>query len=157
MLSGRLHLGREPRTGRRPVLAALALGAAVGAAFVAAGALLRLLPDLRAPVVKVRDHARRGDTVLVGVLAVANGIAEEIFFRGAVYAAFPRRPVLVSTAVYVAVTAATGNPMLVLAGVAMGALFAWERRISGGILAPTLTHLVWTVVVIIGLPLAVGH
>jgi len=157
LVSGPLHLGREPRTGRRPVLAAVALGAAVGAAFVAGGALLRLLPDLRAPVVEVLDHARRGDTVLVGLLAVANGIAEEIFFSGAVYAAFPRRPVLASTAVYVAATVATGNPMRVLAGVAMGALFAWERRISGGVLSPILTHVVWTAVVIIGLPLAVGH
>ena len=154
-LSGPLHLGRTG-AGRRPVLGPALLGLAAGLAFVLGGLVLRLVPDLRDPVVDVLDHARRGSPVLVGVLALLNGLAEEVFFRGAVYAAFTERPVLGTTAVYVLVTAATGNPMLVLAGVVMGTLFAWQRRRSGGVLAPAVTHLVWTLVVIIGLPPAVG-
>jgi membrane protease YdiL (CAAX protease family) len=154
-LSGPLHLGRTG-AGRRPVLAPFVIGLAAGLAFVVGGLILRLIPDLRDPVVDVLDHARRGNPVLVGLLALVNGLAEEVFFRGAVYAAFERRAVLGTTAVYVLVTAATGNPMLVLAGVIMGTLFAWQRRLSGGVLAPAITHLTWTLVVIVGLPLAVG-
>jgi len=154
-LAGPLHLGRTG-AGRRPVLLPVLLGLGAGLAFVAGGLVLRLVPDLRDLVVDVLDHARRGNPVLVGVLALVNGLAEEVFFRGAVYAAFERRPVLGTTVVYVLVTAATGNPMLVLAGVVMGTLFAWQRRRSGGVLAPAITHLVWTLVVIVGLPLAVG-
>jgi membrane protease YdiL (CAAX protease family) len=154
-LSGPLRLGRTG-AGRRPVLAPFVIGLAAGLAFVVGGLILRLIPDLRDPVVDVLDHARRGNPVLVGLLALVNGLAEEVFFRGAVYAAFERRAVLGTTAVYVLVTAATGNPMLVLAGVIMGTLFAWQRRLSGGVLAPAITHLTWTLVVIVGLPLAVG-
>ena len=154
-LAGPLHLGRT-RAGRRPVLLPVLLGLGAGLAFVAGGLVLRLVPDLRDLVVDVLDHARRGNPVLVGVLALVNGLAEEVFFRGAVYAAFERRPVLGTTVVYVLVTAATGNPMLVLAGIVMGTLFAEQRRRSGGVLAPAITHFVWTLVVIVGLPLAVG-
>jgi len=154
-LSGPLHLGRTG-AGRRPVLQPALLGLGTGLVFVAGGLVLRLVPDLRDLVVDVLDHARRGNPVLVGVLALVNGLAEEVFFRGAVYAAFERRAVLGTTTVYVLATAATGNPMLVLAGVVMGTLFAWQRRRSGGVLAPAITHLVWTFVVIVGLPLAVG-
>jgi membrane protease YdiL (CAAX protease family) len=155
-LSGPLHLGRTG-TGRRPLLGPVAVGLAAGVAFVIGGLLLRLVPDLRDLVVDVLDHARRGNPALVGLLALVNGLAEEVFFRGAVYAAFERRAVLGTTAVYVLATAATGNPMLVVAGVVMGTLFAWQRRLSGGVLAPAITHLTWTLVVILGLPLAVGH
>lgn len=157
LLSGELPLGRGPATGRRPIAGPIALGLVAGLLFVGGGALLRLVPDLRDLVVDVLDHARRGNPWLVGGLALVNGLAEEVFFRGAVYAAFRRHPVLGSTVLYVLVTAATGNLMLVFAGILMGTLFAWQRRLSGGILAPALSHLTWTVVVLVGLPPAVGR
>ncbi|HEX3589994.1 MAG TPA: CPBP family glutamic-type intramembrane protease [Pseudonocardiaceae bacterium] len=52
-----------------------------------------------------------------------------------------RHPIAGSTAVYALVTAATGNPALVLAPVVMGALFGWHRHATGGIEAPVLIHL----------------
>ncbi len=87
------------------------------------------------------------------LIAVLNGIGEEVFFRGAVYSAFGRHhPALWSTVVYVAVTAAALNVTLVLAAAVMGTLFALERRATRGILAPTVTHITWSVLMIFGLP-----
>jgi membrane protease YdiL (CAAX protease family) len=76
-----------------------------------------------------------------------------VFFRGALFAAIGReRPVLISTVVYALATIATGNPMLVFAAVLMGAVFALQRRATGGILASMLTHLTWSTVLLFALP-----
>ena len=46
--------------------------------------------------------------------------------------------------VYGLATTATRNPALVLASLFMGMLFGLQRRASGGIQAPMLTHLTWS-------------
>jgi len=158
LLSGPLHLGHIPFRGtlRRPVGTPIAIGLAAAAVFLAGGALVRLVPDLRTLVVQVLDHAREGNAGLVLALALANGAAEEVFFRGAVFAALAHRRVLRSTAIYALVTLATWNPMLVLAGALMGLLFGLQRRASGGILAPLLTHVTWSLALLLALPVVVG-
>jgi len=45
----------------------------------------------------------------------ANGVAEEVLFRGAMYSAVGAHPVARSTVVYAVSTCATRNPALVLA------------------------------------------
>jgi membrane protease YdiL (CAAX protease family) len=90
---------------------------------------------------------------LVLITTLANGAAEEIFFRGALYSALDgQHPVVLSTAVYSLATTATRNPALVLASVVMGALFGLQRRATGGIQAPMLTHLVWSTLMVRFLP-----
>ena len=59
---------------------------------------------------------------------------------------------LISTAVYALATVATRNPALVFAAVVMGALFGLQRRASGGIQAPMLTHLTWSALMLRFLP-----
>ena len=59
---------------------------------------------------------------------------------------------LTSTAVYMLATAATRNPALMLASAVMGTLFALQRRASGGIQAPILTHLTWSILMLRYLP-----
>jgi membrane protease YdiL (CAAX protease family) len=87
------------------------------------------------------------------VITLVNGVAEELFFRGALYSALGRHhPVLISTGLYVAVTSATGNPMLGFAAIILGTVCALERRATGGILAPVLTHLVWGLIMVLVLP-----
>ena len=39
-----------------------------------------------------------------------------------------------------------------LASVVMGALFGWQRKVTGGIQAPVLTHLVWSALMLRYLP-----
>ena len=86
-------------------------------------------------------------------ITLANGIAEEVYFRGALYSAFgPHRPVWWSTVAYVVVTAASGNVMLIFAAALMGTLFALERRATRGILAPMITHVTWSALMLFLLP-----
>jgi membrane protease YdiL (CAAX protease family) len=154
-LSGPLHLGAIEFQGhlRRPVLTPLVIGLVVSAVFVLGALVVRVIGPLRDIVDDVLQHAQQGNLALVFVLTLVNGAAEEVFFRGALYAAVGRRnPVLVSTVVYVLVTLATGNAMLVFAGVLMGTVFGLQRRASGGILASMITHLVWSTAMILALP-----
>ena len=87
------------------------------------------------------------------MLTLVNGAAEEVFFRGALYAAIGRaRPGADLDGDLRAGHHRDRNPMLVFAAVLMGTLFALQRRASGGILAPMITHLVWSTVLILALP-----
>ncbi|MDP5185493.1 CPBP family intramembrane metalloprotease [Blastococcus sp. BMG 814] len=89
-------------------------------AFYAAALVARRVPVLKRAIGSVLRYADQGSTSLVLTTTLANGVAEEVFFRGALYAAAGAdRPVIVSTAVYGLATTATRNPALVLASVPM--------------------------------------
>jgi hypothetical protein len=154
LLSGPLHLGRLD--GRRHVLVPALLGAGAFAVFAVAAVVVRRVPafdQLDDLVADVISRADTGSLALVVTVALVNGLAEELFFRGALYSAFGRhRPWLWSTVAYVVVTAATLNVMLVLAAAVMGTLFALERRSTRGVLAPVVTHLTWSLLMIFFLP-----
>lgn len=108
-------------------------------------------------VAEVLAHSRRGNAGLVLVVTLLNGAAEEVFFRGALYAAVGRRhKVVISVAGYVLVTAATGNLMLVFAALLMGLIWTLQRRASGGIAAPMISHLIWSAGVLLALPPIIG-
>ena len=49
-------------------------------------------------------------------------------------------------------TCATRNPALVLASGVMGGVFAAQRRASGGLLVPMLTHVTWSALMVRYLP-----
>ena len=84
---------------------------------------------------------------------MVNGIAEELYFRGAMYAGVGRRhAVAVTTVVYTLVTATSGIPLLVLAAALVGLVVAFQRRVTGGILGPTVTHLTWSLGMLFLLP-----
>lgn len=84
---------------------------------------------------------------------MVNGVAEELFFRGALYSALGRfYPVLISTVLYSVSILATGNPMLAFAGLVLGTVCGLQRRATGGVLAPMLTHLVWGLMMVLALP-----
>jgi membrane protease YdiL (CAAX protease family) len=59
---------------------------------------------------------------------------------------------LISTVLYTVATLASGNPMLGFAAIILGIVCALERRASGGVLAPVLTHLVWGLIMVLALP-----
>ena len=156
LASGPLHLGWvqfQDRTVRRPVLTPIATGVAGFGFFYAAGLVVKHVPPLDRAVTSVLQFADEGEEPLVLLTALANAVGEEIFFRGAVYAAFgDSDPVLKTTAVYVLATVPTRNPALVLAAGAMGLLWALQRRASGGLQAPVLTHLIWSTLMVKYLP-----
>jgi hypothetical protein len=157
--SGPLHLGYLPFRARlrRPVVTPIAIGLVAAAVFVAGALVIRQIEPLRAFVQHVLDHANQGNLALIFFVTVLNGAAEEVFFRGALFAAVGRKhPIPISTAIYALVTVATGNPMLVFAALVMGALFGLQRRASGGILASMLTHLTWSTIMLFALPPLIG-
>ncbi len=156
--SGPLHLGRiSLRQGTaRPVVTPIVLGLALAGVFVVGAFLVRtmdVLSGLEGQVVKVTDYADQGSLPLLVVITAVNGVAEELFFRGAAYAAIPRHPVLWTTVAYAVATAATGNVMLAFAAVLLGVVVGLERRASGGVLAPILTHCTWSLTMLVALPL----
>ena len=156
--SGPLYLGRVPRAGshddlRRPVAGAIALGLLLAGVFVVGSLVVRQIPVIDRQVASVLDHADQGGTPGLLLITVVNGVAEELFFRGALYAAVPRHPVVWSTVAYVVATLATGNFMLVFAAILLGVVVGLERRASGGVLAPILTHVTWSTVMLFALPL----
>ncbi len=154
-VSGPLHLGWEGATRgiRRPILVPVLLGLAAGGVFVLGALLVRDIGAVHRLVNSVLAHAKFGSTWIVLVITLLNGLAEEVFFRGALFAAIGRRrPVLISTIVYTIATLAAGNFMLVFAACALGLVLGLERRATGGILAPMLTHVTWSVVMFFALP-----
>ena len=154
--SGPLHLGwmqADDSTLRRPVLAPIAVGVGAFGLFYGAALVARHVPVLNKAITSVLQYARQGSDPLVLATTLANGVGEEVFFRGALFAAVgEKHPVAASTAVYMLATTATRNPALVLASGAMGALFGLQRRASGGIQAPVLTHLTWSTLMLRYLP-----
>jgi membrane protease YdiL (CAAX protease family) len=154
-LSGPLHLGRIRSSGgpRPPVTEPILVGLAAVAVFAVGAVVVAQMPPLRSSVEAVLAHARDGSLALVALLTVLNGLAEELFFRGAVYAAIgERHPVAISTAVYALTTVVTGNVMLVFAATVLGLLAGLERRVTGGVLAPMLTHVTWSTGMLFVLP-----
>lgn len=155
LLSGPLHLGRNTWQDRttRPVVTGVAVGAVLGALFLVGGLAVRNIPLIADRITRVLEYTNHGPLVLIMLIALVNGFAEELFFRGALYTALGRcYPVAISTVLYAAATLATGNPMLAFAGLILGTVCGLQRRATGGVLAPVLTHLVWGQIMVLGLP-----
>jgi membrane protease YdiL (CAAX protease family) len=155
LASGRLHRGQMPPGYRlrRPTVVPVLTGVGAFGLFYGCALVCRHIPVLDRAIGSVLRYAEHGSGPLVLTTTLANGAAEEVFFRGALYAAIDsRRPVATSTAVYMLATGATRNPALVLASVVMGTLFGLQRRASGGIQAPLLTHLTWSILMLRYLP-----
>ena len=156
MLSGPLHLGwieLRDATVRRPVLTPVATGVGAFGFFYGCAVVARAVPALDRAISRVLAFAEEGDGSLVLLTTLANGVGEEVFFRGALYAALPReQAVAASTAVYALATVTTRNPALVIAAGVMGTLFGLQRRATAGLQAPLLTHLTWSALMVRYLP-----
>ena len=153
--SGPLHLGRIARNGAyvRPVVAPVLIGLALAGVFVVGGLVVKQIPFLAGQVGDVVVFADRGSVPLLVLITAITGAAEELFFRGAAYAATPKHPVLLTTLLYAVATYATGNIMLTFAAALLGFVVGLERRASGGIQAPIITHLTWSLTMLFVLPL----
>jgi uncharacterized protein len=158
-ISGPLHLGGINWRGRnqRPVITGTTVGLLLGGVFVLGGVIAREIPAISALIIRVLQFASHGTFLPVVVITVVNGVAEEVFFRGALYTALGRhQPVVISTILYACATMASGNPMLGFAAIILGTVCALERRASGGVLAPLLTHFVWGLIMVLALPPVFG-
>lgn len=154
-VSGPLHLGHivlGDRT-RRPVVTPIVVGLMLAAVFVVGGLITREIPVLAQFTTNVLGYATAGTIWLVALVTLVNGVAEELFFRGALFAAIGRKnPVVISTLLYALATVAGGNPVLVFAAAVLGLVTGLQRRAGGGVLAPILTHVTWSMAMLLVLP-----
>lgn len=153
--SGPLHLGGICWRGRnqRPVITGSTTGLVLGGVFVLGGFIAKQIPPVAELITRVMQFADQGSWRLTLAIALLGAIAEELFYRGALYTALGRHhPVLISTIIYVLATLASQNLMLGFAAIILGTVCALERRATGGVLAPILTHFVWSLVVLLALP-----
>ncbi len=127
--SGPLHLGRiaardladVQESHGRPIAQPLLIGAALAGIFVVGALVVREIEPLADQIRNVLGYASEGSLPVLVVVTAVNGVAEELFFRGAAYAAITRHPVAWTTVAYTVATAATGNVMLAFAAVLLGA------------------------------------
>ncbi len=154
--SGPLHLGGARWRGRnqRPVVSGTVIGLLLGGVFVVGGLVVREIPVVAELVTRLLRYSDQGSWRLTMAIALLAAVAEEMFYRGALYTALGRHhPLLISTVIYALATLGSSrNPMLAFAAIILGTVCALERRATGGVLAPILTHFVWTLVVLLGLP-----
>lgn len=161
VLSGPLYFGRaHTRAGAqtgRGVLQGFLLGVGLLAVFLLGALVVARIPVLRAPVEDLLDHARYGSLLVVTLVTAINGVAEELFFRGAAYAALPRRwNLLGSTLLYGASTLFSGVPLLTFAALALGLLTGAQRRVTGGVAGAITSHLTWSLGMLYLLPPLLG-
>jgi membrane protease YdiL (CAAX protease family) len=155
LLSGPLHLGHILLGGRlrRPIITPIAVGLLLAALFVLGALLVRTIPSLVRLTEDVLGYARLGNLWIIVMITLINGVAEELFFRGALFAAIGlRHAASISTVLYASTTIAGGNPLLVFTAAVLGTVVALQRRASGGILAPILTHITWSLTMLLVLP-----
>ncbi|HEY1620744.1 MAG TPA: CPBP family intramembrane glutamic endopeptidase [Streptosporangiaceae bacterium] len=141
---------RPAGTARSAVVGPVLTGAATFAVFYGAARAARRSRTLHRAIAGALRYAEGGSTPLVVLIASGSGIAEELFFRGALWSG--PRPLTTTTLAYAASTAATGNPALVLAGLVTSVIFGWQRAATGGVFAPAVTHVTWSVLMLCYLP-----
>lgn len=150
---------QPPRTGGwatplgAQAVLALAIGLGCVTVFVAGAFLITPIPFFRHSIEEVVGRPDGSSLAGIAVVTAVTGISEELFFRGALFGALTgRRPVLSSTVVYTLVTTASGSLMLVFAAAVLGTVTAFVRRETGGLLAPVITHLTWSLSMLLILP-----
>ena len=63
-----------------------------------------------------------------------------------------RHAVAITTVLYALTTVGSGIPLLVLAAAVIGLVTALQRRVTGGILGPIITHVTWSTGMLLLLP-----
>jgi len=149
------------RTTAPGALIAVALGgllvaATHGAYHVASAASPELERSVRALYASIEVDASRGALVLLTAIVV---LAEELVWRGVaielVGSLGAKVPIAsISVALYVLPQLGTGEPLLLAAALMLGSLFAAQRLITGRLVDPLLTHVVWSAAIFVVVPLA---
>lgn len=157
LLAGRAS-GPVPLGRRDPRALAEGVGLSLGlvALFLLGALIVRQIPQLEFLVTAVLEQGNRAGVAVTLALVVLGGIAEEVFFRGAVRAVIPVAPVLWGTVVYTVVMSVSWNVMLAFAAVLLGLLTGWLRERYHGVLVPAVAHVLWTASMFLLLPVVLG-
>lgn len=146
----RRRIGRQIGVG-------LAAGAALAVVFFIGAGIVANIPVLAGPVQDLLAHTKWGALVPVLLVATLNGIVEEGFFRGGLYDAWLGKwAPAITTAAYTLATAFSGVFLLAFAALMLGIVAAVLRRATGGLIAPIVAHLTWSISMILFLDPLLG-
>ena len=125
------------------------IGLVAAAVFILGALVVRGIPVLAAPVTELLQNMRVDSVPLTVVTLVLNGIAEELFFRGAAHQRLrqhlnQRTAFIAQVLLYTAVTTAMGVPLLLVGSVAVSALATFEVDRNPNGLSATAVHLTWS-------------
>lgn len=140
----------------RPTVAPVLVGLGLAAVFVVGALVVREVGPLADQVDSVLAFADRGSLPLLLLVTAVNAVAEEMFFRGAAYDVIPRHPVAWTAIANAVAVAASGNLMLAFAALLLGVVLGVERARTGALAAPVLTHLTWSLTMLLALPALFG-
>ena len=150
-----------PKTGRelaRDVGIGLAVGVVMTAGTYAAYAVVeRVYPPLAGKVAGLYGDAHKEQLAFAVVATLAAIVAEEVLWRGPLFGMLKRRAgvavaAALSLGTYTLAQSGSGSSVVVLAALVCGAIWLGERIYTKSIVAPLVSHLMWTVVVIHVLP-----
>jgi len=151
VLSGPLHLGwiqsRDQRL-RRPIITPVATGVAAFGCFYGCALVARHIPVLDRAIGNVLVFADEGRTPMVVATTLANGLGEEIFFRGFLFGGLRRRlpfaiAAVISAAIFGAFHYTGPGSLAVLPQLAMlGLTQAWLYERSGSIYSTMAVHII---------------
>lgn len=139
----------------RSALLGFTAGGVLLLTFLAGAVVVAQVEFLVGPVERLLANAVWGALPVVTVVTVISGVAEEYYFRGALFELLtgsPTRRILLTTCAYTLITAASGIVLLVFAAALLGLTTGWLRHRSDGLLAPVSAHLTWSVGMLYLLP-----
>lgn len=132
----------------------LAIGAGVGVAMTVLTYPLyqlavTLVPSLAPVVAGLYQSSHQGHWLAALVWLVVIILAEELLFRGAWLAVLSQRvgtrtALGLSVALYAGAQAFSGSLVVALLALCCGMLWTLERALTGSLLAPLISHLIWT-------------
>jgi membrane protease YdiL (CAAX protease family) len=147
----------------RPTRRLVAIGTLSGLGLYALSSAVALVARGTVPWPGVREVAALATGGLsppVAALLLAAGVApaEEVLWRGAVFARATRRygfgwrSVAATTGLYAAVAALSGIPAVPLLALLCGAVWARQRQVTGSLVPGIVSHAVWAALLVLYVP-----
>ena len=143
LVAGAVASGGMPRPHRseaRPFVAPFLTGVALFAVFAVGTWVSHLVPPLHRAIVAAQRHGSGRWPVMAA--AVAAAVAEEVFYRGALFERV-RLPIWTTSFAHALTTLTTGNVALGFAAFLLGGACGVSRRASGGWWSPAVVHVTW--------------
>jgi hypothetical protein len=149
---------RTPPRWTRGIVVGLACGAVMTVGTYAAYAVVvRLAPSVAGSVAGLYANAGTSSLALALIATSAAVVAEEVLWRGPLLRVLERRTgraaaVGISLITYTLAQGGSRSVIVMVAAVVCGAIWSTERIYTRSVVAPLVSHLMWTLIVIHLLP-----